>query len=63
MLEEVTVSCPACWEQIVLDVDLSAGEEQVYNEDCVVCCRPMTVRVRVHADGEGCSVSVEPESD
>lgn len=25
MIEETTVTCPACWEQIVLDVDLSAG--------------------------------------
>jgi hypothetical protein len=63
MLEEVTVTCPACWEQIVLDIDLSAGDEQVYTEDCSVCCRPMTVRVTVSRDGEGCTVSVEPESD
>ncbi|MGH8445324.1 MAG: CPXCG motif-containing cysteine-rich protein [Solimonas sp.] len=63
MLEEVTVTCPACWEEIVLDIDLSAGDEQVYTEDCSVCCRPMTVRVQVAEDGEGCTVSVEPESD
>ena len=63
MLEEVTVTCPACWEEIVLDIDLSAGDEQVYTEDCSVCCRPMTVRVQVSEDGDGCTVSVEPESD
>ena len=63
MLEEVTVVCPACWEEIVIDVDLSAGDEQVYAEDCSVCCRPMTVHVTVHEDGQGCTVEVEPESD
>lgn len=63
MLEEVTVTCPACWEEIALEIDLSAGDEQVYAEDCPVCCRPMTVHVQVHADGEGCTVEVEPESD
>ncbi|NKF21289.1 CPXCG motif-containing cysteine-rich protein [Solimonas marina] len=63
MLEEVVVTCPACWEDIVLEVDLSAGDEQEYAEDCSVCCRPMTVHVTVSGDGERCSVSVEPESD
>ncbi|HEY9546301.1 MAG TPA: CPXCG motif-containing cysteine-rich protein [Solimonas sp.] len=63
MLQEVTVTCPACWEEIVLDIDLSAGDEQQYAEDCSVCCRPMTVRVEVSVDGESCQVHVEPESD
>lgn len=63
MLEEVVVTCPACWEEIALAIDRSAGDEQVYAEDCPVCCRPMTVRVQVRADGEGCTVEVEPESD
>lgn len=63
MLEEVTVTCPACWEEIVLDIDLSAGDQQEYSEDCSVCCRPMTVRVTVSEDGERCTVDVEPESD
>lgn len=63
MLEEVTVTCPSCWEAITLDIDLSAGDAQVYSEDCPVCCRPMTVRVAVGDDGRGCEVAVEAESD
>jgi hypothetical protein len=69
MLEEAEVTCPCCWETVVLDVDLSAGS-QTYTEDCPVCCRPMTVRLRVafdeDEDGEGTArfeVDVEPESD
>jgi len=63
MLEEVSVVCPACWETIELEVVRSAGDEQVYAEDCPVCCRPMTVRVRVDPDSEHCEVEVEAESD
>ena len=72
MLEDAEVTCPCCWETIVLELDLSAGS-QTYTEDCPVCCRPMTVRLRVElgdvddeADGEGATrfeVDVEPESD
>jgi len=63
MIEEVSVTCPACWEEIQLDIDLSGGEEQQYTEDCPVCCRPMSVRVQLNEDGEGCTVDVQPESD
>jgi hypothetical protein len=62
MLEEAEVTCPCCWETIVLELDLSAGS-QTYAEDCPVCCRPMTVRLRVDEDGERFEVEVEPESD
>lgn len=62
MLEEREVTCPCCWETIVLELDLSAGS-QTYSEDCPVCCRPMTVRLRVDVDLESCEVDVEPESD
>lgn len=62
MLEEAEVTCPCCWETVVLDVDLSAGS-QTYVEDCPVCCRPMLVRLTVDEDGERFELSVEPESD
>lgn len=61
MLEEATVTCPACWEEIALEVDLSAGSA-VYAEDCPVCCRPMTVRLFVDDEGNF-EVAVEPEAD
>jgi hypothetical protein len=62
MIEETTVTCPACWETIELTVDLSAGS-QTYTEDCSVCCRPMTVRLWVSDEGREYTVEVEPESD
>lgn len=50
MLDFVDTWCPACGEPLELAVDTSAGA-QSYVEDCQVCCRPMTVRVRIDGDG------------
>ncbi|MDH4458481.1 MAG: CPXCG motif-containing cysteine-rich protein [Nevskia sp.] len=61
-LEETRVTCPKCWEEIPLVIDLSAGS-QTYSEDCSVCCRPMTVRVWVSEEGDEHTVDVEAESD
>lgn len=48
LLDEVNVDCPYCGETITLVVDLSV-EEQIYIEDCFVCCRP--IRVTCLTDG------------
>jgi len=61
-LRQTPVTCPACWEEVILTIDRSAGS-QTYSEDCSVCCRPMTVRVWVSEDGEEHTVEVEAESD
>ena len=50
--EEASYICEACGEEIVVPIDLSAGEEQEYVEDCPVCCRPNVVHVEVDGDGE-----------
>ena len=51
MNDEASYACPACGEEIDLDVDLSAGREQEFVQDCPVCCRPIVVRVQVDEDG------------
>ena len=61
MIEDATVTCPACWEEISLELDLSV-ESQDYIEDCPVCCRPMRVSYGA-ADGELLEVSVESAVD
>ena len=43
--EDVSYVCDACGEEIVVPVDLSAGESQEYVEDCPVCCRPNIIHV------------------
>lgn len=60
MLEEVTVTCPHCWESITIEIDLSVPE-QSYVEDCSVCCAPILVNCRVE-DGELAEVAVDREN-
>ena len=48
---EASYFCSACGEEIVVPVDLTAGEEQEYVEDCPVCCRPHLLRISVDEDG------------
>jgi hypothetical protein len=43
--------CDACGEEIVVPLDLSAGEQQEYVEDCPVCCRPNVIHVELDEDG------------
>lgn len=61
MLEESRVTCPYCWETIVIDVDLSAGS-QTYTEDCSVCCNPIVVHLRVDDEGRF-EVDAEAENE
>jgi len=44
--------CPACGEEIVVPLDLSAGARQKYVEDCPVCCRPNVIYVEIEENGE-----------
>jgi DNA replicative helicase MCM subunit Mcm2 (Cdc46/Mcm family) len=55
---EASYVCGACGEEIVVPVDLAAGEDQEYVEDCPVCCRPNVLRVSVDSSGH---VSVQAE--
>lgn len=43
-------TCPYCWEEISILVDPSE-KEQVYVEDCEVCCRPIQILVEIR-EGE-----------
>jgi hypothetical protein len=52
MRDEITYICPACGEEIVVPVDITAGSEQDYVEDCPVCCRPNLLHVTIDEDGE-----------
>jgi hypothetical protein len=52
MQNEATYTCDACGEEIVIPIDLTAGAQQQYTEDCPVCCRPHLIHVEVEPDGE-----------
>ncbi len=45
MNDEASYVCESCGEEIVIPLDLSAGNEQEYVEDCPVCCRAHVVHV------------------
>ncbi|MFQ5659645.1 MAG: CPXCG motif-containing cysteine-rich protein [Gammaproteobacteria bacterium] len=49
ILNTYFISCPYCLEQIEVIVDHSAGTQE-YVEDCEVCCKPITMKIRI--DGE-----------
>ncbi|MEO5770209.1 MAG: CPXCG motif-containing cysteine-rich protein [Polyangia bacterium] len=54
--------CPYCGEpgelDLQSDVDFDSPGDQVFVQDCAVCCRPWTVTVHVSADGTA-SVNVD----
>jgi hypothetical protein len=52
-------TCAFCGESNSTFIDISAGLEQSYIEDCQVCCRPNILYVRIDED----TLDVEIESD
>lgn len=52
MQEEAAYFCDSCGEEIVIPIDLAAGREQTYVEDCPVCCCPMVIHVAIDEDGQ-----------
>jgi cysteine-rich CPXCG protein len=52
MQDEVSYTCNACGEEIVVPLDLSEGSSQEYFEDCPVCCRPNVIHVEIDEEGE-----------
>jgi hypothetical protein len=56
-----TFRCAWCFETNEIFVDISAGEDQTYVEDCQVCCRPNTIYVHIDIDTR--QVTVENEAE
>lgn len=51
------VQCPFCGEPTEVEVDLHGDDDSgpaahSFVQDCDVCCRPISVRARLGADGE-----------
>ena len=60
MDDEAVYCCDCCGEQIVVPVDVSAGRDQTYVEDCPVCCHPHVLRLHLDESGEA-RLSAEAE--
>lgn len=56
---DLDIDCPHCHAPQLLRVDLTAGREQAYVEDCQICCRSIAVRVVVDERGALAHGSVE----
>ncbi|MBI4385799.1 MAG: CPXCG motif-containing cysteine-rich protein [Elusimicrobia bacterium] len=50
-----SVQCPYCGENFEVHVDV-AEEDQVLQEDCQICCRP--VELSVHVEDEDLQISI-----
>lgn len=50
LLQEHSIECPYCGENITILVDLSVSEQQ-YVEDCSVCCAPILIIQSEPEDG------------
>ncbi len=55
-------SCAYCGESISTFVDLSAGSQQSYVEDCQVCCQPNVLYIQLNEEILEIEISSEPES-
>jgi hypothetical protein len=43
-------TCPYCWDEISMVLDPSVRGQQVYVEDCEVCCNPIELRYAIEED-------------
>ena len=59
MHDSISLECPHCGETFSIALDVSEGSAE-FTVDCEVCCRPMTVAVRID-DGEITALDVAEE--
>ncbi len=50
MEEEYRFTCPHCWQEVSVLLDLSVGSQTLI-QDCEVCCNPLELAYEVR-DGE-----------
>jgi hypothetical protein len=62
MQNSVEYICAYCGEAIATFVDISAGSQQSYVEDCQVCCQPNVLYVRIDEETLEIEIDSEPES-
>ncbi len=47
IIEHIDVTCPKCFENILIQIDKSTGNNQDFIYDCEVCCRPLNIRLNL----------------
>lgn len=49
--DETMIQCPYCGEGLYIAIDPTEGLKRVFQEDCHVCCRCITIRLRIRKHG------------
>ena len=62
MLPTANYYCAYCSEPSTTFIDVSAGMQQSYVEDCQVCCQPNVLYVRIDENTLDIEIDTEPES-
>ena len=57
---EVSFTCVYCFSTNETIVDTTGGMQQVYIEDCQVCCRPNQLTISVAGDLGSAEILAEP---
>jgi len=60
--DEGAYTCPTCGELIVIPLDPTGGTDQMYVEDCPVCCNPNEIHVEFFNE-EGLAPRVWAEAE
>lgn len=55
-------TCAYCGELNVTFVDISAGGQQSYVEDCQVCCQPNVLFLTIDEETLNMEINSEPEN-
>ncbi|WP_313957299.1 CPXCG motif-containing cysteine-rich protein [Sedimenticola selenatireducens] len=61
LIQEQTIACPYCGEDIQILLDCSVPEQE-YIEDCQVCCRPIIITLSL-SDEQITALNVRCEDD
>jgi Cysteine-rich CPXCG len=59
MQETTEFYCAYCGEPNLIFIDLSAGMQQSYIEDCQVCCRPNQLYIQIDEDSLEIEIDTE----
>ena len=62
MQDTADYTCAYCGETNMTFIDLSAGSQQSYVEDCQVCCQPNVLCVQIDEETLDIEINSEPES-